>query len=234
MPETGNNTTCGTKKLSIRLSSDGLSFLVQGDRAPLCGFIAGASGPETVGKLAGKNAPGRTDGPVNVLLETLKTVAVPTSIFEEETATSYLAVNSLMPAHDETAVVSPEAGDVRCVMVWNTDTLRALHDHWGNSVHFYSPLQQGIATVGEQEVLVGLGRRLLCLVFRDNRIRYAEMLPFQGVADLLYYMGHLNTLFDLSKAKIRLTGPGAVQLTKELRHHYINMTADESPRFMYL
>ena len=119
-------------------------------------------------------------------------------------------------------------------MVWNTDTLRALHDHWGNSVHFYSPLQQGIATVGEQEVLVGLGRRLLCLVFRDNRIRYAEMLPFQGVADLLYYMGHLNTLFDLSKAKIRLTGPGAVQLTKELRHHYINMTADESPRFMYL
>lgn len=234
MQVTGNNTIPGKKKLSIRLSPDGLSFLMQGEGSSKVSTFREISTSETVEKLSQENGLQEFDGPIDIILETLKTVTVPAPLFEEEAVEKYLALYSLTPTELETVVISPETGETRCIMLCDKAVIRSIRDRWGDKAHFYSLLQTGFAEAGNRELWIGLGRESAALVLRNEQVEYAEILPMQCVDDLLYYLGTLKASFDLSQITIRIKGDNAESTTKEVRKFFRNTKVDKSPLFFTL
>ena len=229
MQVTGSNSIPGKKKLSIRLSPDGLSFLIRDGKSTAEGSSPGTPTPATIEKLSQENGLLEFDNPMDIILETLNTVTVPAPLFEEEAVEKYLALHSLVPTEQETVVISPETAETRCIMLWNKAVIRSIRDHWGDKVHFYSLLQIGFTEVGNGELWIGLGQKSAALVLRDEQVEYAEILPMQRIDDLLYYLETLESSFDLSKTTIRIKGLHAEPTAKEVRKFFRNTKADKSP-----
>lgn len=228
MQETGNNINPIQKKLSIRLSPDGLSFLVQDGKSSKGGYINGTPNPDAIDKLAEKTGT-LSFSSILVLMDTPKTIVIPAPLFEENLTDQFLKLHSMELQPDQTTIVSTESAGVSSLMIWDHQTIEALYRHWGTAITFYAPLQLIISTIRKHELRIDISRTLAHIVFCDEKTEFAETLPWQGIPDILYYIRYLESLFDLTKTAIRISGQEASRIVKELRRYFKHTETDPSP-----
>lgn len=250
MPATGNNKKLKEKLLSIRLSPDGLSFwtsktgaAADGGRIPIHGTDSAETAiafgretgmPEDIRKAAGKciGMCGWSGGPLRIMLDTPKTVLVPSELFADGQAENYLKVNNITVSAGEEVLVSELSSGGRlitAIMVYDRAALDTLREIFGSGTVFTSPFDTAYAYRGAKHKkrdadcdfttmhLTPGNVYLTVQTAPDCRWKYSEVLPHSSAADILYYMQELSARFKIRKTRVFIKGHGAENIAKALR-----------------
>lgn len=192
MRSTGTNSRSKEKLLSIRLSSDGLSFWTEAVEWAIGGgpveysIKEGNASEETSVVLSRELAPGErirsalsrcaaasgwTGGPVRVMPDTLKSVLVPAGLFDPARVGDYLMVNGIAVGPDEETVVSRLAGDgisAMAIMVCDREAVDAVADVFGACARFTSPFEA--TTVGMKHKKKHTGKEFATLYLTGENV----------------------------------------------------------------
>jgi hypothetical protein len=207
--------------LTIRLTADGLSFCrtprrCDGEFFPFGERTPGQALREIVEQ--GKIVPGDFEHAM-VEIDTPRVVLFPNTAWEEGMEENYLLLNNITLAGDETTVLSPSLG-VRAAMVAPRDPVEYLAGLWGEEASYSSPLLASIYRKTRGTLELNLTRRHAYITIFGDKLDYAEVFPWEGMADLLYYMYLLEGSHNLRGATISVTGHRAAEATKKLAAYY--------------
>ncbi len=208
MRETGNNKHKNDKILSIRLSSDGLSFSV----------ISPTGGTEENNISFGHNQASAADAlkrvmesheefskefsSVQIFLDTAYTVYVPAEVVDADPGSGETWLNSagIYTDKSDRVIISSAVGDVCAVMVFDCGVIDCLKAKFGDKAVFFSPLQENIEMKGRFDTggggayIVNLtGKNLYITSFDDTGgLSIAEVYPYNSDADIVYYLHKLS------------------------------------------
>lgn len=179
-------------------------------------------------------------GEVRVLLDTPKTVLVPSELFVAEDAEKYLWLNNMSPNNDEEVVITPANEDITAVMAFSREALDTVREVFGNvsdavagdfagnsavgvasGLHFGTPFER---VVGAGSRIYLTGSNLYGAVVREGRMVWCDMLPYSCAADLRYYAAELTAQYPhLEQVRVQVSGLGAHAAVRELRHIFRNV-----------
>ena len=195
---TGNNSLpANVNKVSVRVVSGGHSFCVDG--LPKKAFS--------------------DDVTVEFEVVTLKTILVPTEVFEAENAEKYLAVAGVPCSADEEAVCITD-GWRTAVMAVSTECLAAIDETFGARAVFISPLLHRHDVSGYKLHIRTIGEVSCFKLYADSTLRFAEILPTAGADDVLYYVQGLDAQYGLKAYHIYIYGDGAEETSKVLKRYF--------------
>ncbi len=173
---------------------------------------------------------GWSGGPVNILLDTLRTVLIPTELFDPAHMPDYLAVNNITARPDEETIATRlMIGGAIGVMLCRRSIIAAADEVFGSRARFGSPFDTAAVyrTAKHRKKDAGKEFTTLCLAGRnvyitvqsipDGELRYCEALPYSAAADILYYIHELSARFDIRKSPLYVRGEGAEKVEKILR-----------------
>lgn len=190
---TGSKTSDSVNnKVSIQLSLDGHSFSLPEPKAE---FPAGT--------------------PVEVELLTPKTMLVPAELSDREDDRVLLASNAVSVADDECVVSSAPGSSAVALMAVPSALTRDLAEHYGDRLHYTTPLLHEVKT---EQPTVWMDRRggLLYIKVYDPALQLAEVIPAADDADILYFIERLGTAFPLAEYVLCVAGDDAARLRRLL------------------
>lgn len=184
MQATGNNTDKRFKEVSTQLSLGGHSFSEAGaNLRPVPADDAGSLSP-----LSSQRS--------TVALDTHRVALIPEELFRAEDAETYLRTDGLAPTEGERTVLCDPVGGIAAVAAFDggvLDAVRRAEPH----ARFVSPLQLLAAETAPSAVQISVQGPRVYLTVRGEALRYAHVLPFDGDADLVYYLARLGELFPI-------------------------------------
>jgi len=203
MQETNN------KVLSIRLAADGFYF---NDAFVACP-------PERLaGMLKGQFADAGYQR-AYVEIDTLSTVAVPDSGFENALAEGYLSVNNLLP--EGYVPVRTQWNETVIVMSCREEIVAWLRECYGTEVEFFSPLACVLDTDDKTETFnLCLTDTNVYIALWNKELKFAQVLPYSSPADLGYYISTLAEEYGLNKEKVYLVGKHNKKLIRQLERFF--------------
>lgn len=211
MRATGNNMP-DNKTLSIRLTPDGLSF---------------SSSKGNGNRTENNPALPHEAEVIRVIVEidTPKCMLIPEAGASE--GASFLEAAGVELSDRET-LVSVTKDSMCLISAADGAAVKRLRDNYGDKLAFTGPLLESVASgkalssARPCAVLVFRAQSRLYLTLTDDKgcLRFAEVLPYEGEADILYYLARLKTLFPLDKSLICVKGDGAAQYCRILRKYY--------------
>lgn len=184
MQVTGNNIDKRFKEVSIQLSLGGHSFSEAG--ANLRPAPRGDAAPP---------APTLGQSPA-VALDTHRVALIPEALFRAEDAEACLRTDGLAPAEGERTVLCDPVGGIAAVAAFDGAALDAVR-RAAPLARFVSPLQLLAADTAPSAVQISVQGPRVYLTVRGEALRYAHVLPFDGDADLVYYLTRLGELFPI-------------------------------------
>lgn len=255
--------------LSIRLSSDGLSFwhtaLHQSAGPEEEGFRPdyGAESTERFIPIAPtadalhtalSQIPAKDAAQTVLMIDTQHTVLVPGEVFESALCDGYLRINNIIPTTADRVVTAAVTGDYpfrKAVLVCDASTLATAQSIFSQHLtlstpfevaarvpyrHFGKPVPGSPAGTPRGKIdrrlrdflfkpcvslyLTGTNAYIVVLIAGTGQWRYAEVLPYSGTSDLLYYMRELSALFDTAANPIFIQGAGAKAACRALGKYY--------------
>lgn len=225
MPATGNNRRSKEKLLSIRLSSDGLSFWTAeidgpvGGTWPECTPKAGSDSAETLIALSREPAPaerirsafgkcidasGWSGWPVRIMADTLKTVLVPAQLFDPAQADDYLAVHNIVAGPGDRIIVSQLTGDnpAAVVMACDRAIIDAATEVFGGKAWITSPFDTAGAYRGFKHKKKDAGKVFTTLYFTEKNV-YITVQAIPGgewrYCEALPYAGAADILYYMQE-----------------------------------
>lgn len=201
-PETGNKPLSAQNRVSIQLSLDGHSF----SPSPL---------PERPG-----------DGDVLVELILPRTMLVPESLFDPETAGELLAANGTPAAAGERIVCSEVREGAAAVMPVAEEVLRLIEEKYPGNRRYTSPLLHRPAETGKCVWMARMGKVLYTKVYREGRLLFAESIAAETDEELLYFAERLNGAFPLAEFELRAAGEEPGKLRKRIGKIFAKATCE--------
>jgi len=151
-----------------------------------------------------------------VEVDTLATVVVPATYYDNALAGGYLAVNNMLP--EGYVPVHTQWNDVVMVMSAPADVVSWLQERFGPKVEFLSPLVHALDTddtAAAFHIWLTVGNTYIALW--DNELKFAEVLPYTSAADLIYYVSELGAQYGLIRRKLYLGGKFDREFIRKLR-----------------
>ncbi len=189
------------------------------------------------------DASGWADGPVCVMIDTLKTVLVPSTLFDPANTNDYLAVNNISEGMGEEVVVSRLSdGSITVISVCEEAVAAAVGDMFGAHARFASPFDTAIKYGTAKYKKKDAGKEFTSLYLTEKNVyitiqaiplgewRYCEVLPYSTTADLLYYMQELSARFDIRKTPLYASGANVEKVAKALQKSFRIITRPEFSR----
>jgi hypothetical protein len=196
----------GNKALYLRLTSDGYCF---------DGVFSACPAERMAGTLKGRFADAGHEA-AYVEIDTLSTVAVPDSYYDNALAEGYLTVNNLLLP--EYVPVQAQWNGIAIVMSCREDVAAWLRERYGANAHFLSPLTHALGVTDKIEVLsLYLTGENVHIALWDKELKFAQVLPYSSRADLDYYISTLTAEYGLANVKIYISGEYNKKLIKELK-----------------
>ncbi len=197
--------------LSIRLSPDGLSFWMDGQKERFIPLHSGVGLHEAADICVEKS---RYFERIHLLLDT-PTVPVPSELFSPDEAHKYLTINNLYVGTRNEVVTAQIPPGVACVMVADSDALKVFRDMFGKrltvSSAFEAALETGVSTI----YLTG-NQAYIAMRRESGALVYCDSLPYSTAADLVYYASRLSR-FMPARTRVHIRGLGAHTATRALR-----------------
>ena len=153
-----------------------------------------------------------------IMVESPKTVLVPSELFSAEYGLSCLKASGLTPQLNET-VVSCQQGEITAIMALSNAVASALHERFSDGVTFTTPLLHTITTKRPTVWLMMSDDHMYIKVWQ-NGLRYAEVLPLRTTEDILYYVAELDKEFKIKDFSILISGNGAKDRGKLLKKYF--------------
>lgn len=202
-PETGNKPLTAQNMVSIQLSLDGHSF----SPSPL---------PERPGG----------EGDVWVELILPRTMLVPESLFDPETAGELLAANGTPATAGERIVCSEARDGAVAVMPIAGEVLQQIEAKYPGTRHFTTPLLHRPAETGKCVWMARRGMVLYTKVYRDGQLLLAEAIAAETEEELIYFTERLNEAFPLAEFELRAAGEEPGKLRKRIGKIFAKATCE--------
>ncbi len=194
--ETGSNPKSSKRVVSIRITSSGDNF---SEHTPI------------------------TAHDVVILLETAKTMLVPTTILEERSFEEYLHLGGIsMDSSTHRAVNLGQSGAMTAIAALPIGLIERIGSTYGDSVTLTSPLlAQSPARGSALRVHLSPEATLLTLnLFNGAELLFAEMFEVKTNEDILYWIALLGEAYDLNVYTIYIDGMWVENVERLIRRYY--------------
>ena len=218
MQETGNKRT-GSAVLSVRLTPDGFYF---DDRFVACP-------PQRSLEMLKEQFAAYGGRMVSVEIDSLSTVVVPESCYDNVLAEGYLTANNMLPAGY--VPVRAQWEDVVIVMSCRADVAKWLQERFGNRVSFISPLAKVLDAADKKETFkVWFTDANVYIALWNKGLKFAQVLPYSSLMDFGYYISSLTAEYGLRKAKLCVGGKLDKEEVRELGRLFPRMVYADNKR----
>ncbi|MDR2886361.1 MAG: DUF3822 family protein [Rikenellaceae bacterium] len=210
--------------IRIRLAVDGCSFYCSMDKDAVPKDFYPLAEHDTLADMMRRVVGGDGIVPANfvrveVEVDTDRLILLPNTAYEPGMEEGYLAVNNISYRSDEAVVISPSFG-IRAIMIAPRDLVEFLNNQWEGRVSYTSPILESIYRKKRGTLEVNLTRRFAYFTVIEDKLDYAEVFPYEGVPDLLYYLKRLETSYNLQNCTILVMGHQASAVIKKLAGYY--------------
>ena len=145
------------------------------------------------------------DGAVaEVVVSTVKSVAVPEPLFNAAAMVDYLAMAHLAVAKNEVAVAAEPKDGIVVVMAVNAECDALLQKSYPQGVVYRSPLTMG--ELPEEGSVLHLAEGVLYIRVVKQGLQLAEAVEVNGEADILYVLEQIHHLYDIYNMCARVQG----------------------------
>lgn len=233
MQNTENKSVNSTRILSVRLACDGLSvsvitpsgckgghfFAYSDDKKPVWESVWEILEKEGVLSAAYSS--------IQLFLDTTDTVFVPEEALTPDNAGDFLRDAGIAIPRDKTVVVSPSVDGLCAVMCFDTGVVTYFNGHFGDTLAWFSPLQENLEI--RKRVNLAAGGYILNLTEKNvyisefgssGRLAVAEVYPYGTDADIVYYLHRLTAGRKVLKLPVYLTGSRAEQNFRLLKKYF--------------
>lgn len=161
------------------------------------------------------------EGGATVLYDTDRVCLIPSEYYRENDSERYMTLSGIPPEADRrTVATAPRDGKIALIGVEN-----AIHDcllsAYGDRTVYAHPLLEAAARQSPQPLLTAaLTRRFVHLSAYDGGLLFAETLPLNSDADLLYYLAALKKIYAGTRFRIEISGTGAAQMRRVAARYF--------------
>jgi hypothetical protein len=156
---------------------------------------------------------------VDVELDTLMTVVVPSLYFDAPLAESYLTVNNMLPEGD--VAVRSEVDEINIIMACRGDMAEYFRSTYGEKLLFSSPLSSLLRPSPVPcETRICFTDSNVYIVVWSGGLKFAEALPYSSPDDVVYYLDALDNRYAIAGGRISLSGPGTRRMAKALKSFF--------------
>ncbi len=212
------------KPTVLRLEEGGVTFPGAEGRKPE--FVPAGKGETVAGLLRRLIERGRivTGEGCAVAVDTPRCVLVPVEAFGPGMERGYMEVNRIHCSADEMVVASSPAAGIVALTVAPREAVECLRGMCGG-VEFTSPLLAELTHPGRQGVGVLLTRRYAYVTALSPEPLYAEAVPRDPAAGMLYCVGRAGECLG-DGFTVSLSGIGAASAAKLFRKYYKKVRFD--------
>lgn len=166
--------------------------------------------------------------PVALYIDTLKSILIPSDLFDEESAAAYLKIHNISVSDREAIAVIDVSKSIKAIVIYDRTTTEQVGaaletepivntpfcfmHHWMSAMMREG--RYGAFYISDNNVYMAIGEGIL------SNMLYFEVMPWKSPADILYYLHTLDGQFELKKSPIHIKGVNAEEVTKYLRKYF--------------